>query len=483
LRAIPAILISSAVISVSGHAFASDAMEKQIWSGFYVGAFGGVTSLRTDYDVSNSGSSGAALSNNERFAAETLLSAAFNRRGEPFQGGNVSGGAVVGYDWQSGPVVVGAFADFTYTGSRTDIYSDVSGTQARYQLGLNHYGTVQARFGIALDPVLLYVHGGYAYGESQLDFMFSGNNRFRETYSTDGYVVGFGTEFAVSERVTLSTGYSFTHFANTPINGRFNADEYVVDEEISLHQLRFGLNFRPFGSAAGDTDRAGSSPRPAWSGLYLGGYTGIGSGGQNFSFDNFMSVGPDTLTAEERNIANIIGNLFIGANRDGGISLSGAVAGAQAGYDVRNGSLIVGGFADITYLGHTDDIFPAYNGQGSTNIGTDYVGTVQVRAGAVFDRALFYAHGGYAFGRTSIEQEGEFVPTVSWNNWKNGFVLGAGAEYALNDRLSLVADYSFIDLANEIIVSGRSGGDSFSTVTDEAELHVLKLGLNVRLGQ
>lgn len=465
---------------------AANAAKAYVWSGFYLGAFGGVAAAENDYDFQLGGASGAPLSQNEVYAVDAILSALDIRSGDPFEGGGSLVGGVVGYDQQFGPWVIGAYADFAFTDVDTQIYTDMFGTQGRFNLGLNYVGTVQAKLGYAFDPALVYLHGGYAYGETEFDFHFNSNNALKETYFTDGYVVGVGAELPISPRVSLSADYSFMNLGpQSVINGQFEGIGVVLDQEVTLHQLRLGFNFRPFGVGASISDQPLREWQPAWAGFYVGGYAGIGASELGYDYLSTPDVGPTTISPEELRIAAAIGNLLGGgSDSSGDVTATGAIAGAQLGYDHRFGNMVLGAYADITYVGQKTDIRASYEpGEGRYDVGLDYVGTLQARTGMVLDRTLLFVHGGYAFGQTNIDLENEQPSvSISRDQTKHGYVVGAGAEYALSEQVSVVADYSFINLGDDSIVDGRANGDTLIQVDESAELHKVQIGLNFRFG-
>ncbi|MCJ2023633.1 outer membrane protein, partial [Methylobacterium sp. J-067] len=60
--------------------------------------------------------------------------------------------------------------------------------------------------------------------------------------------------------------------------------------------------------------------------------------------------------------------------------------------------------------------------------GLDYFGTVRGRLGYAFDRTLFYATGGFAYGSGGGRQFGTGVRS---DDFQTGYVVGGGIEYAL----------------------------------------------------
>jgi outer membrane immunogenic protein len=151
------------------------------WTGFYVGA--------------NAGYGWNTNDNNNSFYDPTL---GYFGGGSSDDGGFVGGGQV-GYNYQVGQFVIGVEADIQYA----DIGGGGNnGYYAGYYYGGNNgsdgwFGTVRARAGLAIDRALIYVTGGFAYG----DMGGGGNNNFYYGGSNDdvstGWTLGGGLEYAI----------------------------------------------------------------------------------------------------------------------------------------------------------------------------------------------------------------------------------------------------------------------------------------------
>ena len=115
------------------------------WGGFYLGA--------------NAGGGIGTADNDFSFASVEI----------PLKG--VIGGGQIGYNWQTGPIVFGAEADFQGSSMKGSVSTpclppSCSPTlTASYSQELPWFGTVRGRVGYAQSGWLLYATGGYAYGE------------------------------------------------------------------------------------------------------------------------------------------------------------------------------------------------------------------------------------------------------------------------------------------------------------------------------
>jgi outer membrane immunogenic protein len=193
------------------------------WSGFYAGIFGGVTSGDSDFSIVPVG--GPSV-----FDLST----------------NASGGLVgvqIGADAQFDQFVLGAVADIAYTNHGVDLSLSGGGITADISSQLNYLGTLRARAGLLVqDNLLAYVHGGLAYGQTEQSISVGGV-AIPGTGDQDrwGYTLGAGIEYAVNDRISLQTEYSYTHFDSEDIFVAPGAG--ALTEALSFHTVKAGVNF------------------------------------------------------------------------------------------------------------------------------------------------------------------------------------------------------------------------------------------------
>jgi outer membrane immunogenic protein len=243
-----------------------------------------------------------------------------------------------------------------------------------------------------------------------------------------------------------------------------------------------------------------------WTGPYVG--VNVGYGGNEFKYDAAgaldtgvtPAVGPAAAasTATFSGTAKQTSGGFVGGGQVGFNYqfMSGWVLGAEADID---GSGIEG---KDTLTGVATDSTGA-TGSLSASIGSkiDYIGTVRARAGyPMFDnRLLPYVTGGLAYG--GVKSSASFALTgvslggmglgnagsISKSSTRVGWTIGAGADYALTDRLSLRAEYLFADLGKENLVAGSTSlpvlGAALSGRLDmSTSANLVRVGLNYRFG-
>ncbi len=192
-----------------------------------------------------------------------------------------------------------------------------------------------------------------------------------------------------------------------------------------------------------------------WTGFYVGAFAGLSTG--DFDYDAGLVGDPSALSL--------------------GVSGSGALGGAQIGYDWQSGAWVFGAVADIAFTSHEANLDVAIAGFGSASASSQltYLGTVRGRVGYAFDRALLYGHGGFAYGRTEQDITVNGAEVASGDLNRTGWVLGAGLEYAVTDRISFQTEYSYVDLGRDNLYN-----DGVIALSEDLKFHTLKAAVNFR---
>ena len=166
------------------------------WSGYYVGVFGGYGYGNHNLNNAN-GPAG--------FANYTLNYSS--------QGG--LGGVEAGYQVQSGSIVVGVEGDYSWSdikGNNNFASTDALGNASSDQTDLRWSGTLRARGGIAVDRLLLFFTGGWAYGDlrhTNTDTI-TGIDTF--TNNRNGLTAGGGIAYAITNNVIGKIEYRYYDF-------------------------------------------------------------------------------------------------------------------------------------------------------------------------------------------------------------------------------------------------------------------------------
>jgi outer membrane immunogenic protein len=222
---------------------------------------------------------------------------------------------------------------------------------------------------------------------------------------------------------------------------------------------------------------------------WTGFYGGINAG---YKFDGDDDVHTEGQAAP--NIANIAGGArpgFVPLNRDG------FIGGGQIGYNYQFGQFVAGIETDISY---TD--FQDFNSVTTAQLVTglpltntfrsrlEYLGTVRGRVGYAYDRALFYATGGFAYGKSEhhidmLGPTGNLQFSGDSSDVKTGYAVGAGVEYAVTDNVTVKGEYLFFDLGKDTVNvavipgSGGAGTGYNSHFSDNG--HIVRVGLNYKI--
>jgi outer membrane immunogenic protein len=205
------------------------------WTGVYIGAFGG-------------GGFGNHNINNGTPAAGNAFGATNFAANYASQGG--LGGGEIGYNWQSGNIVFGVEGDVF----SSDIKGNDIATAGAFPVGstdatsLRWGATARVRGGIAVDRLLLFFTGGWAYGDFRHTDINTaaatpalGTDTF--TFTRSGLTAGGGIAYALTNNVLGKFEYRYYDFGTfnraIPPNG---VTPYSVSATYSVVTL--GLDFK-----------------------------------------------------------------------------------------------------------------------------------------------------------------------------------------------------------------------------------------------
>jgi outer membrane immunogenic protein len=148
---------------------------------------------------------------------------------------------------------------------------------------------------------------------------------------------------------------------------------------------------------------------------------------------------------------------------------SGFLGGVQAGYNWQFDQMIVGLETDIQGAGIKSDV--EIDGRGA-EAKINWFGTTRARLGYTpVDRFMVYATGGVAYGKIKASY-GDF----SQSDTKVGYTVGAGAEYALTNNVTLKSEYLYTDLGK--LKLDDNAGNRFGEV--KAPFHTVRVGVNYK---
>ncbi|MEZ0222899.1 MAG: outer membrane protein [Tardiphaga sp.] len=441
-------LTTAALLSLTAGAQAADMAAKAPyykapvvavydWTGFYLGVNAGI-GLGRDRAIHNDGFLGTE---------STYLSP---------QG--ALGGGQVGYNWQTGsmlgPVVYGLEADIQGAGlsdDRTNLGSPFVSTT--YNQKIDWFGTVRGRIGLATGPVLGYVTGGYAYGNVKTSIAFdNAGTVFSTNKIQNGWTVGSGVEAALGGNWTGKIEYLYLNMGNNS----YAFGPQTLNTEVRENIFRVGLNYRVGGSPVYTPVVAAD-----WTGWYLGGNVGSGTGRDRSSISKPGDLPGDPATSLIFNLAP-----------------DGINGGLQLGYNWQAANWVYGLEADIQASSQRDNKTVIDFGSLAYDAKLPWFGTVRGRLGYSVGSTLFYATGGYAYGgvKTKISEDGIQVFNVSTT--KSGWTAGAGIETPFRllglfgPNWTSKTEYLYVDLGT------ASNTVNTTTVTTAVTEHIFRTGLN-----
>jgi len=160
----------------------------------------------------------------------------------------------------------------------------------------------------------------------------------------------------------------------------------------------------------------------------------------------------------------------------------GAFVGAQIGYNyVFGNGLLLGIEGDYSVSSlHDSDVGIFAGGSMATevNANVDQLATIQARIGWAVDRWLPFVTVGWGWAhveRTAFNPETLGVTPVKDTNWHDGFTVGAGLEYGINDHWSVKGEYRYFNGGKERYNLSFAGGTEI-----DLNIHTVRFGVNYR---
>jgi outer membrane immunogenic protein len=154
-------------------------------------------------------------------------------------------GATYGYNWQTGPWVLGLEGDFSWSGIK-DAFIDPSGfcgAGPNCNTNLRWLGTDRVRLGYAWDRYLVYGTGGVAYGSVNAGI----NNACCdfETHTRVGYTVGGGIEAMLVRNWSAKLEYLYVNLGDkVNYNATIVAPPDGESVAVRFNMVRVGLNYK-----------------------------------------------------------------------------------------------------------------------------------------------------------------------------------------------------------------------------------------------
>ena len=205
----------------------------------------------------------------------------------------------------------------------------------------------------------------------------------------------------------------------------------------------------------------------SWSGVYVGGQVGY-----NFGNDRSLAFATGTPVGLASNA----------------VSQNGVIGGAHVGYNyATRGMPFFGNSSAVSAVfgleGDVDGTSAKSNyGLGGIAVSSspNVQGSVRGRVGLAYDRVLFYATGGAAFGGFQNNYTNTLNGlTDSFSHTRVGYTVGGGIEYAFTNNWSVRAEYRYTDFGHTFDTLSNSTGGGVTVRQREAENRV-QLGVSYK---
>lgn len=207
-----------------------------------------------------------------------------------------------------------------------------------------------------------------------------------------------------------------------------------------------------------------------WAGPYIGAYIGWGH----------SSTKATDVTGEE------FGDSTPGASLSMGVD--GLVGGGTIGYNFQRGSFVFGPEFDFGFA--TNEDVRVIHGDDGVYTDYDSFGSLALRAGYSFGRALVYVKGGVAMakirsGGGEFDGLGDEDSSGKWgfdgdeagfgHKTRAGWIIGGGIEQMLANNWSLKAEYTYADFGSKTYTDLENDGADFKFAD---KMHNVRIGLN-----
>jgi len=167
----------------------------------------------------------------------------------------------------------------------------------------------------------------------------------------------------------------------------------------------------------------------------------------------------------------------------GNFNTSGFLIGGTIGGNYQIGSFVIGVEADGDWNDANGTTFNGSCAVVGCETKSDWLATVRGRAGFAWDRVLFYATGGAAFGDLQAAAGGFPFASATQTGW----TVGGGIEWAFAPNWTAKIEYLYVDLGNFTCPFASCGAiNAAGTVTasDTVTLteNIIRAGINFKFG-
>jgi outer membrane immunogenic protein len=164
--------------------------------------------------------------------------------------GSFLGGAQVGFNWQSGPWVLGVEGQFSWTDMNATTASILFPGFSK-NTHVDWLGTVAGRIGYAWNNWMIYAKGGWAFANIDYRILFNAGSYAALNDTLSGWMVGAGLEYGFWNNWSMKLEYNYMDFGDktlTFVPAAPNPTE-IWRTEDRIHVVKLGVNYR-FGGKA-----------------------------------------------------------------------------------------------------------------------------------------------------------------------------------------------------------------------------------------
>jgi outer membrane immunogenic protein len=194
------------------------------WEGFYLGVDGGGVWGR---DV----------------VSPTIADGGTFPRTNTLRSTGAFGGGTLGYNFQRGPLVFGVEGDLGYMGIGKTLPDVLGGTEID-QINSGLYGDATGRLGFAVDRVLFYGKGGFAFfdGKGSTTTGIPGFT-VANTGNFTGWTAGGGVEYKIASGWSAKAEYLHFDFGSENASLTGAAGVFPYNNKLTADTVKIGVNY------------------------------------------------------------------------------------------------------------------------------------------------------------------------------------------------------------------------------------------------
>ena len=154
--------------------------------------------------------------------------------------GGWSLGGQAGYNMDMGGFILGAEGDLQW--SNIGFSEDIPGVGS-FKTGIDFYGTLRGRAGMAFGQVMPYVTGGIAAGRGTANLTNPGGVTTSQSATHMGWTAGVGLEAQATSNISIKAEYLYVDLGTQAYNG-LPAGIGNIDVTQRFSVVRAGLNYK-----------------------------------------------------------------------------------------------------------------------------------------------------------------------------------------------------------------------------------------------